>query len=204
MPLALTRRHALAAALAVAMLPAAGLGQDAPEVAEMALGDADAPVTVIEYASFTCPHCAAFHTEVMPQIKANFIDTGQVRLVYREVYFDRSGLWASMIARCAPADRYFGIVDVLYSTQQQWAVAETPEEVVANLYRIGRQAGLSDDQMNACMQDREFAEALVAEYQKNSAADGIDSTPSFIIDGEKAGNMGYEAFEARLNEALAG
>jgi protein-disulfide isomerase len=204
MPFDLTRRQTLAVVLAAAMLPAAGFAQGAPEVAEMVLGDPDAPVTVVEYASFTCPHCAAFHTTVMPQIKENFIDTGKVKLVYREVYFDRSGLWAAMVARCAPQDRYFGIVDVLYSTQKDWAVADTPEAVVENLYRIGRQAGLTDAQMDACMSDREFAEGLVADFQANTKADAIDSTPSFIIDGEKAGNMDYEDFEARLNAALAG
>ena len=91
------------------------LAQATPAVAEMSIGDPNAPVTLVEYAMFTCPHCAAFSQEVLPKIKANYIDTGKVRLVFREVYFNKPSLWAAMIARCAPADRYFGIVDVLFA-----------------------------------------------------------------------------------------
>jgi protein-disulfide isomerase len=202
MPLVLTRRRCLAAALAAAVtLPGAGLAQSTPEVTEMVMGDPAAPVTVVEYASLTCPHCANFHTTVLPEVKANFIDAGKVKLVFREVYFDRAGLWASMMARCAPQDRYFGIVDVLYQRQADWA-AGTPEEVTQKLYGIGRQAGMTDAQMDACMSDRDYAEALVARFQETSTADEIDSTPSFVIDGEKNPNMGYDEIEAKLNEAL--
>lgn len=200
----MTRRHALALAIAAPLLPSAVLAQEARAVVDMTLGDPAAPVTVVEYASFTCPHCANFHKTVMPELKKNYIDTGKVFFTYREVYFDRSGLWGGMIARCAPEDRYFGITDVLYNTQSEWTSAKTPEETVQNLYKIGRQAGMTDEQMNACMSDRDFAEALVAEYQKNSEADGITSTPSFIINGEKASNMSYEDFSARLDQELNG
>ena len=120
----LTRRQTLAAAVAFAALaglPGLAAAQSTPKVAEMSMGDPNAPVTLVEYAMFTCPHCAAFAEEVLPKIKENYIDTGKVRLVFREVYFNKPALWAAMIARCAPADRYFGIVDVLFSTQQSWA-----------------------------------------------------------------------------------
>ena len=151
---------------------------------------------------FTCPHCAAFAKDVFPKIKANYIDTGKVRLVFREVYFNKPALWAAMIARCAPADRYFGIVDVLFSTQESWAGESDEQAMLGKLYGIGRQAGLTDAQMDACMQDRAMAEALVAEYQKNAAADGVDATPTFLINGKKVGNMSYEEFEAKLDAAL--
>jgi protein-disulfide isomerase len=196
----LTRRQSLAAAL-VTLLPSIGFAQ-AREVAEMTMGDPNAPVTLVEYAMFTCPHCAAFHAEVFPQIKANFIDTGKVRLVFREVYFNKPSLWAAMIARCAPADRYFAIVDVLFETQEDWVGVRDSEAMLEKLYGIGRQAGLTDAEMDACMRDREFAEALVAEYQENAAADAIDATPTFLIDGRKEQNMSYEEFEAKLNAAL--
>jgi protein-disulfide isomerase len=203
MTLALTRRTALAFSLAAFALPGAGRAQSR-EIVEMSLGAPDAPVTLVEYAMFTCPHCKAFHEEVFPQIKKNFIDTGKVRLVYREVYFNRPSLWAAMIARCAPADRYFGIVDLLFERQAEWSGAFDSEPMMKELYSIGRQAGLSDEEMEACVTDRDFAEALVAEFQKNATADGIDATPTFLINGEKVENMNYADFEARLNEALDG
>ena len=201
----LTRRQTLAstlAALAAAGLPFRALAQSAPAVGEMVLGDPNAPVTLIEYGMFTCPHCAAFNAEVFPQIKANFIDTGKVKLVFREVYFNKPSLWAAMIARCAPSDRYFGISDVLFRTQKTWATPTDPQEMLDKLYSIGRQAGLSNEAMDACMKDRAMAEALVADYQKHAEADGIDATPTFFIDGEKVGNMSYPEFEAKLNAAL--
>jgi len=203
MTLALTRRTALAVSLAAFALPGAGRAQTR-EIVEMSLGAPDAPVTLVEYAMFTCPHCKAFHEEVFPQIKKNFIDTGKVRLVYREVYFNRPSLWAAMIARCAPADRYFGIVDLLFERQAEWSGAFDSEPMMKELYSIGRQAGLSDEEMEACVTDRDFAEALVAEFQTNATADGIDATPTFLIDGEKVENMNYADFEAKLNEALDG
>ena len=203
----LTRRQTLAAAAvlagaaaATAGLPRVALAQAA--VAEMSMGDPNAPVTLVEYAMFTCPHCAAFAEDVFPKIKANYIDTGKVRLVFREVYFNKPALWAAMVARCAPADRYFGIADALFATQASWAAEQDPQAMLGKLYGIGRQAGLTDAEMNACMQDRAMAEALVGEYQKHAEADGIDSTPTFLIDGRKESNMSWEDFEAKLNEAL--
>jgi protein-disulfide isomerase len=199
----MTRRQTLAAALAAtaaAGLPRFALAQ--ATVAEMSMGDPNAPVTLVEYAMFTCPHCAAFARDVLPKIKANYIDTGKVRLVFREVYFNKPALWAAMIARCAPADRYFGIVDVLFSTQQSWAGESDEQALLGKLYGIGRQAGLTDAEMNACMQDRAMAEALVAEYQKNAEADGVEATPTFLINGKKVSNVAYEEFEAELDAAL--
>lgn len=168
----------------------------------MAMGDPDAPVTLTEYASLTCPHCASFHTATLPQIKEDFIDTGKVRLVYREVYFDGPGLWAAMLARCAGEDRYFGVVDVLYRTQQEWLAGSDANAVMANLYKVGRQAGMTDTAMDACMADRDFGLKLVETFQTNAGADNIDSTPSFILDGEKLGNLPFPEFEAKLNAAL--
>lgn len=176
---------------------------DTSGVVEMALGAEDAPVTVIEYASFTCPHCANFHASVFKDLKENYIDTGKVRFVYREVYFDRLGLWAGMTARCGGPDRYFGITDLLYEQQREWVGSGNPAEVADNLRRIGRLAGLDNDQLDACLQDAEKAQALVAVYQQNAAADDISATPSFVINGEKYSNMNYRDFAAVLDELLA-
>jgi protein-disulfide isomerase len=214
MPSTLTRRQIVTALLALVPALALGLprfasaqstpepGAAAPEVAEMSLGDADAPVTIIEYAMFSCPHCADFNSDVFPKVKSEYIDTGKVRWVFREVYFNKQGLWAAMIARCAPQDRYFGIADLIFSTQSQWLMAADEKTLLEALYRIGRQAGLTDAQMNTCLQDRAFAEALVADYQKNAAADGIEATPTFIINGEKVDNQPWEDFKAKIDAAL--
>lgn len=175
---------------------------DTSGVAEMALGPEDAPVTVIEYASFTCPHCANFHTSVFKDLKENYVDTGKVRFVYREVYFDRLGLWAGMTARCGGPERYFGITDLLYEQQSEWVGSGNPGEVAENLRRIGRVAGLSDEQLDACLQDAEKAQALVAVYQQNAAADDISATPAFVINGEKYSNMNYRDFAAVLDGLL--
>lgn len=176
---------------------------DTSIVQEMALGDPDAPVTVIEYASFTCPHCATFHDAVLPEIKKNYVDTGKVRFVYREVYFDRYGLWAGMVARCGDGTRYFGLVDMIYDQQREWARGSDPATVAGNLRKIGLTAGLEPDTIDACLSDAEKAQAMYALYQQNAAADGIDSTPSFVIDGQKYSNMSYADFSAILDEKLA-
>lgn len=198
----LTRRTLLAAAGALAFAGSLA-AQEAREVVEMTMGAADAPVTLTEYASFGCPHCANFNLNVMPEIKAAYIDTGKVRLVYREVIPDRAVLWASMIARCAGPDRFFGIADLIYRNQTEWYVEDDPT-VVAELYSIGRQAGMTDPQMSECLKDGAFAQALVAEYQKNVEADSIQSTPSFIMNGEKLSNMPWPEFQSRIEAALAG
>lgn len=201
------RRAFLASTLGfAASVPFASLGwaQDAaqPEIADMVLGDADAPVTVIEYASFTCPHCAAFHENVMGKLKTNYIDTGKIRFIHREVFFDRFGLWASMIARCGGEMRYFGMIDRIYGTQREWTAASDPTAIVDNLRRIGLSSGLSAADLDACMSDQENAQALVNWYSENAKKDEVQATPSFIIDGEKYSNMGYAKFAEVLDEKL--
>ncbi|WP_112320822.1 DsbA family protein [Oceanibium sediminis] len=205
-PNALTRRQALAAGATAAgslLLPAPLFAQDAPRAVEtMILGAEDAPVSVVEYASLTCPHCANFHTNVFGKLKANYIETGKIRFEMRDVYFDRYGLWGAMVARCGGQERYFGIIDRLYTRQAEWSRLSEPTEVIAALFAIGRQAGLTDEQMDACVQDQAFAEALVAEFQKNSEADGVNSTPTFFINGRKESNMSYEDFAAKIDAEL--
>ncbi|MBK5926270.1 DsbA family protein [Rhodobaculum claviforme] len=171
-------------------------------VPDMALGDADAPVTVIEYASFTCPHCATFHSNVLPQLKAAHIDTGNVRWIKREVYFDRPGLWAAMLARCGDDSRYFPMVDLLYQSQRDWAGSSDPAAIAEELRRLGRRTGLSNEEVDACLQDAEQAQAMVAVYQHHATEHGITSTPSFVIDGELHQNMGFQAFSDLIESRL--
>ncbi|NNU79107.1 DsbA family protein [Halovulum dunhuangense] len=204
--LRLTRRSAIATGLAgtaiLAAGPLAAQEAEARAVEELVLGSPDAPVTVVEYASLTCPHCARFHTDVFGQIKTNYIETGKVRFVVRDVYFDRYGLWAAMVARCGGAERYFGITDQLYRKQAEWSRHENPNDAIAAIFAIGRQAGLTDEQMTECTQDQAWAEALVAEFQKNMEADGVEGTPTFFINGRKEANMPYAEFAAKLDEAI--
>jgi protein-disulfide isomerase len=174
-----------------------------PEVPDMVLGNPDAKVTLTEYASFTCPHCANFHASVFGELKKNYIDTGKIKFVYREVYFDRYGLWAAMVARCGGEMRYFGISDMLYDKQREWAASDDPVVVVENLRQIGRTAGLEDAALTACLEDGAMAQALVATYQKNAEADGINSTPSLLINGTLHKNMTYAELSKLLDEELA-
>ncbi|UWQ49541.1 DsbA family protein [Leisingera caerulea] len=175
---------------------------DTSTITEMTLGAEDAPVTLIEYASYTCPHCANFHNTVFKQLKEDYIDTGKVKFVYREVYFDRYGLWASMIARCNGAEKFFGISDLIYKGQSEWARAGGASEIVDELRKIGRLAGLENEQLEACLQDGEKAQTLVTWYQENATEHGIESTPSFILNGEKISNQSYEEFKKLLDAEL--
>lgn len=198
---------ALAAAATAAMTPA--LAQEtttattAPVVGDYSLGSADAKVKLVEYASFTCPHCANFHDAVFGQLKADYIDTGKVYFTLREVYFDRYGLWAALIARCGGEMKYFGIHDMLFEKQSEWAASEDPQQVVENLKTIGRAAGLEDAAMDACLNDTATAEALIKQFQTNFEADGVEGTPTLFINGTKYSNMAYEDLKAILDAELA-
>lgn len=196
-----------AAALAAVALFAAepALAQDPalPEVTDMALGDPEAKVKIVEYASFTCPHCADFHNSNWKRLQAEYIDTGKVHFTLREVYFDRYGLWAAMMARCGGEMRYFPIVGTLYETQREWAGSDDPNVVVANLRRIAVAAGMDGAAVDACMQDGPMAKALVTQFETNFAADGVEGTPTLFINGQKHGNMGYDELKGLIEAELA-
>ncbi|KPQ06882.1 MAG: Protein-disulfide isomerase [Rhodobacteraceae bacterium HLUCCA12] len=174
---------------------------DLPEVVDMTQGDPDAPVTIIEYSSFTCPHCASFNQGVYDDLVENYVDTGQVHWIKREVYFDAYGLWAALVARCGGSERYHGIVEMLYDNQRDWAGSEDGGEVAANLRAIGRRAGMNDDELNACLSDRDMATALMEDYRQNAERHGIRSTPSFVINEELHSNMSYAEFETAIANA---
>ena len=174
---------------------------DTSSVIEMTMGDENAPITFVEYASFTCPHCQRFHKDVFPQLKADYIDTGKVKFIYREVYFDGPGLWAGMMARCGGEERYFGLVDLIYENQRNWTQGE-PAQIAGNLKKMGKLAGLTDAQLDACLQDGEMARAMTASFQTNAQADGIRSTPSFVINGNLESNMSYDELKTLLDSKL--
>ena len=174
----------------------------AAEIIDMVQGAEDAPITVIEYASFTCPHCARFHSDVYKLLRKNYIDTGKVKFIFREVYFDKYGMWASMIARCNGPDRFFGMTDLILNSQSTWARAGDDLAIVEALRKIGRLSGMQDAALDSCLQDGEKLRALVGWYKENAQRDGIQSTPSFLIDGQPYKNMDYEEFAKILDEKL--
>ena len=173
------------------------------DIADMVQGSPDAKVEIIEYASYTCPHCASFHAGPYKDLKKDYVDTGKVKFVFREVYFDRFGLWASMIARCAGPDRFFGMTDLLFKEQSLWSRAGDPAAIVAELRKIGLKGGMEEAQLNACLEDADNAQALVAWYQENAERDDVGSTPSFLINGEPYSYMNYADFSAIIEENLA-
>ena len=176
--------------------------EDAAPIVEMMRGDGDAPVEMIEYAAFTCPFCAKFHAEAYPNLKANYIDKGLVKFVYREVYFHKFGVWASLIARCAGKTKFFGIIDEIYRKHGEWTSAESDMAVVTQFKKIGLLAGLEEPELNSCLQDGTKLRALIKWYEDNAKRDGIKSTPTLMINGEKHSYTSYEALTELLDEIL--
>lgn len=176
---------------------------DTSLVVEMTQGNPDAPVTVVEYASFTCPHCKTFHEGGYEDLKEQYIDTGKIQFVYREVYFDRFGLWAGMIARCGGEQRYFGIVDLLYEGQREWiGDGQDPVAISERLKTIGKSAGMSQEEVDACLSNADLAQAMVAVYQQNAEEDNVRSTPSFIINGQPVSGNTFADLKAVIDEEL--
>ncbi len=175
--------------------------QETNQVSPMIMGSPDAPVKIVEYASFTCPHCATFHLEVLPKIKADYLDKGLVQLEYREVYFDGPGLWAALLARCKGEEKYFPMIDLIFSKQEAWARGSL-DEIKTGLLSIGRQAGWTDEDSLVCMQDEELAEKLVGAFQHHATNDSISSTPSFIINGKLVRNLPYKELKEIIDKNL--
>lgn len=176
---------------------------DTSTITEMTMGPEDAPVTVIEYASFTCPHCATFHDNQLKQLKADYVDTGKVHFIYRDVFFDRFGLWASMVARCGGEKRFFGIADMIYEQQKDWiGNGQDPVAITERLRKIGKVAGLSEDQLESCLTDADKAKTLVAWFQENAEEHNVTSTPTLVIDGKTHSNMSYDEIKTIIDGLL--
>jgi len=139
---------------------------------DMVKGNSDAKVTIVEYASFTCPYCATFHKEIFPQLKEQYIDTGKVKFIYREVYFDAPGLWGGLLARCVSPKKY------------------------------GRQIGMEDEQINKCMQNKEKSLKMIDAYLENSKIDKISSTPSLVINGKLLKPNNFDDLAVEIDKIL--
>jgi protein-disulfide isomerase len=163
------------------------------------MGDPKAPVTMIEYASLSCPHCADFHAKTLPKIKERFIDTGKAKLIFRDYPFDGPSFAAAMVARCAPPQRYFQFVSVLFENQELWSHSPNPREGLARIAKLG---GMTQDDFDHCVDNRSLYEGLRQREIEAERQYGIQSTPTFVV-GDKiiVGAQPYEVFEKALNGA---
>jgi len=186
---------------AVAQLATAALVTQPVSLPDMALGPADAPVTITEYSSMSCPHCAAFGENVFPMLRAKYIDTGKVRFVFREFPLDIKAAAASMLARCVAngdAEKFFGIVQLLFQQQRQLM-----EQTNMTLRLIGTQAGMSEQAVEACGRDQNLLDKLVADQRFAHEVIRVDSTPTFFVNGERLkGAMSFEELEEKIKPLL--
>ena len=170
---------------------------------EMVKGNDNAPVVFVEYASLTCPACAAFHSNVYPQLNKEYIETGRVKFIHREIYFDKAGLWAALTARCTNViSRYFGMLELLYSEQSTWSRYESSDKIVDALLRISAKSGIEKAKAISCLEDQEKALDLVSQYQIYVDKDAIESTPTFIINGKKYANRSYDELKKIIDKEL--
>ena len=168
---------------------------------EMIVGKATAPLTIIEYASLGCPHCANFHHDTYPQLKKNYIDTGKVKLIYRDFPLGTPALAATMIARCAGPERYFGFVDMFFRAQPQWSRADNPMEALTKVARFG---GMPPADVQACFKNQKLLDHVQAQKKKAFEVDGVNATPYFVIGTEKvSGGLPYEDFKKIVDSELA-
>ena len=210
--LRIRRRTTLfATAVVLAGFAAAANAADAPKPAapvaykEFIWGDAKAKVTVIEYASLTCPHCADFENTVFPDIKKNYIDTGKIRFVFRDYPLDGLGMAAAALARCAPEDRGKKMIELMYKNQLEWARAAAPIEPLKQYAAL---SGMSSADVDACLKNEALLKEIKDIQTKATTLYGVQSTPTFYVNDEKieglaAGKPGYDAMAKVLDKHIA-
>lgn len=199
---------AITAALNLNLVPEALAQGAAPSTAELmqpgplgdlSVGKDDAPVTVIEYASMTCSHCAAFHNKSYPELKKRYIETGKVRYILREFPLDPLAAGAFMLARCAGKDKYYPLVETLFQQQQQWVV----QKPIEPLFAIARQAGFTRESFDSCLKDQKMLEGIEAVRNRGTEKFGVNSTPTFFINGKiYRGALSIEDLEKAIDPLL--
>ena len=165
------------------------------------LGDPNAPVTIIEYASLTCPHCAHFHETVFPKLKSDYIDTGKVYFIYRDFPLDGRALGAAMLTRCVPEDKYFDFVSLLFDTQRKWAAAE-PAQAEQAMLDVVKQAGFTQESFYACLQKQDLVDGIQWVRQRAKDRFGVNSTPSVFINGELTEAFKFEDIAKEIDAAM--
>jgi protein-disulfide isomerase len=178
----------------------AGAAGADPRLQDMVLGKAEAPVTIIEYASLTCPHCAHFHETVLPALKTEYIDTGKVKLIFRDYPLDQLAFAGAVLARCGGPEKYFTFLNVLFAQQRQWAGSPDPK---AALTQIGRLGGVSSEQFDKCLQDKALGDYILNSRLEGNQKFNVTATPTLIINGKaESGVPSIEELRKKL-DALA-
>lgn len=173
-------------------------------IGDRSIGSADAPVTIVEYASMTCGHCGSFHQTVYPQLKEKYIDTGKVRFIFREYPLDNYAAAASMLARCLDEDKFFPFIDVMFKQQRSWAYVQ-PNQRIETLKKLGRQAGITEEKFNTCLRDQALLDGIKDAKARATSEFGVRSTPTFILNGKLLpGGRDLEGFEAEMEPYLGG
>lgn len=190
-----------AAVVSLSAFAAQAAGKDDTFPIDQVLGKADAPVTIIEYASTTCGHCATFHKNTLPEVKKNWIETGKAKLIYRDFPTGPAGLsiGASMIAHCAGPERYFGVLGLIMENQDKWLGSKDPLDTLKKTVRL---AGLTGADIDACLQRQDLFEGIQKRAEHGNEVFKVDSTPSFLINGKLVvGALSYAEFNKVLTEA---
>lgn len=178
----------------------ANLITKAGSVRDMTYGEEDAPVTIVEYTSLTCPHCATFATQTFPQIKARYIDTGKLRFILREFPFDPRATAAFVLARCAPEDRYFQMIETFFSRQGEWSTVPNGKDA---LLRIAKEAGFTDETFHTCLTNQPALDAIKESVERGSLEFGVTAAPTLFIDGKRVtGAPSYKQLSKMIDDAL--
>ena len=186
--------------LSPALVPAVARAED-PRLSERAIGKPNAPTQVVECFSLTCTHCAAFARETFPEVKAKLVDTGKVHYIFHDFPLDQVALTAAMVARALPAERYEPFIDALFASQDRWAFAQGVNST-DEIWKMAALAGMSRATFDATVADTAFRDAILAAQKADAARWSIDSTPTFVINGEKhAGEMDYATFSKLVPNA---
>ena len=184
---------------ALAQAPsAADLGKQGP-LGDVVMGDANAPVTIIEYASMTCSHCASFHNTTYPEMKKKYIDAGKVKYILREFPLDPLAAAGFMLARCSGGDKYYPIVEMLFQKQNEW-VTQNP---IPPLLALAKQAGFSQESFETCLKDQKILEAIESVRTHGAEKLGVSSTPTFFINGKKVnGTLTMDELDKQIQPLL--
>ncbi len=187
--------------LTIGLAFAAGAGRSwAGEVGETAIGDPNAPVTMIEYSSLSCPHCANFHNNIYPELKKRYIDTGKLRMIFRDFPLNQTAVQATVVAHCGGPERYIGFIDVMFKTQATWARSQ---DTVSELKKLARLGGLREEQVDACLNDQNLVDNILKGRLAWQNEHNVQSTPTFVINDQVySGNRSIDEFAAIIEPLI--